>query len=181
MEGFWDFSVRTYRTDGVPDACLSLQNDYGGDVNMLLYCCWIGAFLGKFDDDLFARVSQFSTQWADEVVIPLRSARTWMKHTGCIEDVVPTDDCMRLRDKIKSVEFASEKMQQLVLESMVSVDQERSDAPELVLNDVLANLVLYAGNSGFDVSDDVRCKFAKLIAAAFPDWDAQMIERALQL
>ena len=24
IEGFWDFSVRTYRTDGVSDACLSL-------------------------------------------------------------------------------------------------------------------------------------------------------------
>ena len=36
FEGFWDFSVRTYRTPGVPDACLSLQNDYAADVNMLL-------------------------------------------------------------------------------------------------------------------------------------------------
>jgi len=72
-------------------------------------------------------------------------------------------------------------MQQQVLESMVSLDQARSDAPEQVLNDVFANLVLYAGYSGFDISDDVRRKLVKLIAAAFPDWDAAMIERALEL
>ena len=60
-EGLWDFSVRTYRKDGVADACLSLQNDHGADVNMLLYCCWVGACKGKFDKELFARSSEFST------------------------------------------------------------------------------------------------------------------------
>jgi len=49
VERFWDFSVRTYRTEGVPAAGLSLQNDYGADVNMLLYCAWIGATVGPFD------------------------------------------------------------------------------------------------------------------------------------
>ena len=33
---FWDFSVGTYRRPGVADACLSLQDRYGLDVNVLL-------------------------------------------------------------------------------------------------------------------------------------------------
>lgn len=179
IERFWDFSVRTYRTDGVPDACLSLQNDYGADVNMLLYCCWIGGVLGKFDADLFAEASEFSSHWADKVVIPLRSARTWMKHSGCGKKIVPTDDCMRLREEIKTVEFTTEKLQQQVLESLVSVDQPRRDAPEHIPSDVIANLVLYAGYAGFEVSDDVRRKFGIVVAAAFTDCDAQVIEHAL--
>ncbi len=167
-EGFWDFSVRTYRTIDVPEACLSLQNDYGADVNMVLYCCWIGACIGPFDKELFAAASEFSTNWADHVVVPLRSARTWMKHTGCSAKPVPTDACMELRDKVKSVEFDAEKLQQQVLESLVSVEAERDEAADQVLADVVANLQLYADFVGFDVCDDVRQKFSVIIDAAFP-------------
>ena len=180
IEGFWDFSVRTYRTDGVPDACLSLQNDYGADVNMLLYCCWVGAYTGQCDAVLFARASTFSTQWADHLVVPLRSARTWMKHTGCDTEPVPTDTCMQLRDEIKSVGFAAEKMQQQVLESLVSIEQLRNDAPNQILKDVVANLMLYLEDAGIEACEDVRRKFSDIIRAAFPDWSKQMILRALE-
>jgi uncharacterized protein (TIGR02444 family) len=180
-EGFWDFSVRTYRTPGVPDSCLSLQNDSGADVNMLLYCCWIGAYLGRFADELFAQASEFSTNWAASVVVPLRSARTWMKHTGCSADSVPAEACMQLREEIKAVEFASEKMQQEVLGSLVSVEALRRDAPDRILADVAGNLLQYAEYTDIDVCDDVRRKFAVIISAAFPAWDEQKIERALEL
>jgi uncharacterized protein (TIGR02444 family) len=179
IEGFWDFSVRTYRTDGVPDACLSLQNDCRADVNMLLYCCWVGACIGRFDQELFAKASAFSTLWADHVVVPLRSARTWMKHTGCDTEPVPSDACMQLREEIKSVEFAAEKMQQQVLESMVSIDQSRSDTPEQILEEVIANLNLYAAYAGIKTCDDVRQKFSLIIDAAFPAWNMEDIKRTL--
>jgi len=177
-EGFWDFSVRSYRTTGVADACLSLQNDYGADVNMLLYCCWIGARLGRFDDDLFDNASKFSTHWAGEVVGPLRSARTWMKHTGCLTEPMPTEPCMQLREEIKSVEFAAEKLQQQVLESLASVEGEASGE---YLEPVLANLTLYAGFSGFELCDDVSRKLAAIICAAFPEMDEADVARALDL
>ena len=143
MEAFWDFSVRTYRAPGVPDACLALQNDYGVDVNMLLYCCWVGAAIGPFDGDVFNRAATYSAQWVENVVIPLREARTWMKHTGCDSDPVPTAPCMELREDIKTVEFATEKMQQGVLESMVAVDDSYSAAPDQLIADVATNLMLY--------------------------------------
>jgi len=169
IENFWDFSVRTYRTDGVPDACLSLQNDYGADVSMLLYCCWIGVHSGRFDTQTFASASRFSRQWAEHVVIPLRSARTWMKHTGCTTGQVPTGKCMTLRDDIKSVEFAAEKLQQEVLESLAEIGQVRSADSEEVLLDVTANLNLYAGSVGIVTSVDVMQKFSTIVSAANPN------------
>ena len=179
IEGFWVFSVRTYRTDGVPDACLSLQNDYGADVNMLLYCCWVGACKGQFDHELFTKASEFSTLWADHVVVPLRSARTWMKQTGCDTGPVPTAACMQLREEIKSVEFAAEKMQQQVLESLVSIDQSWSDTPEQILEEVIANLNRYAAYAGIKTCEDVRQKFSLIIDAAFPAWNMEDIKRTL--
>ena len=165
-EGFWDFSVRTYRTPGVPDACLSLQNDYGADVNMLLYCCWIGVYAGQFDRELFDSASEFSSAWAGKVVVPLRSARTWMKNQGCRLESVPTNTCMALREEIKSVEFASEKMQQEVLESLLSIDQSRHDTREQILEAVNANLDLYASRAGIEGDDDVKAKLSVIIQAS---------------
>jgi len=179
MEGFWDFSVRTYRTPGVPAACLSLQNDYGADVNMLLYCCWAATAVGPFEGELFDRASEFSTHWAKNVVIPLRGARTWMKHTGCDSDPVPTASCMELREEIKNVEFAAEKLQQEVLESMASTERQGSDTAERIMRNVIANLLLYAAYAGLDISNDVRGKFSIIIDAAFPAWKINDIRAAL--
>lgn len=167
-EGFWDFSVRTYRSTDVPEACLSLQNDYGADVNMLLYCCWIAALIGPFDKQLFAAACDFSSNWHDHLVGPLRSARTWMKHTGCSAEPMATEACMELRDQVKSVEFAAEKLQQQVLESLVKDSPGRDVAVDRILADVQANLQLYAELIGIDVSEDVRQKFTIIIEAAFP-------------
>ena len=52
-ERFWDFSVRTYGVPGVSQACLALQDERGVDVNMLLYCIWIGATRGEFSEQLY--------------------------------------------------------------------------------------------------------------------------------
>ena len=179
MEGFWDFSVRTYRTPGVPDACLSLQNENGADVNMVLYCCWVGAVIGAFDDRLFSRASEYSAHWAKNVVIPLREARTWMKHTGCSTDPTPTEECMQLREEVKSVEFAAEKMQQEVLESMVPVERRGCDTADEITRDVIANLKLYAEYLDLDIHDDIKRKFSIIIEAAFPAWDPTDIRRQL--
>lgn len=178
-EGFWDFSVCTYCADGVADACVSLQNDHGADVNMLLFCCWVGVHFGRFDRELFGKASRFSTHWTDNVVMPLRSARTWMKHHGCETEPVPMESCMALREEIKAIELSSEKMQQEVLESLVLVELPRNDAPDQILADVVANLVLYAGFAGFEISDAVQQKFAVIILGAYPAWDEQAVMFAL--
>ncbi len=104
-----------------------------------------------------------------------------MKHTGCDTEPVPTDTCMQLRDEIKSVEFAAEKMQQQVLESLVSIDQSRYDASDQMLKDVVANLMLYSEHMGIELCEDVRRKFADVVQAAFPDWREQMILHAFEL
>lgn len=180
-EGFWDFSVRTYRTPDVPEACLSLQNDYGADVNMVLYCCWIGGHTGQFDDELFAKASAFSSNWAEHVVVPLRSARTWMKHTGCSAESVPTESCMELREDIKRVEFGAEKLQQDVLASLVSEGGARDASPGRMLAGVIANLNRYADFAGYKACDDISRKYSIIIHAAFPAWNLPDIKRSLAI
>ncbi|MDX1403708.1 MAG: TIGR02444 family protein [Woeseiaceae bacterium] len=178
MQKFWDFSVRTYRVTGVADACLSLQNDHDVDVNMLLFCAWVGAAIGEFDGELFNQANEFSNQWAENVVIPLREARTWMKHQGCHTEPMPSEECMALREEIKSIELGSEKLQQQVLESLVTVDDEPPVSPESVIGNVRANLMLYLVSLDIEPVGDIVEKLITIVAAAFPDIDSKLVAAA---
>ena len=109
---FWDFSVRTYRKSGVAEACLFLQEQHGVDVNVLLYCCWYGCTRGTLDGPAMERILSFSEPWAENVVRPLRAARTWMKTIGCTEAYIAGEDCMGLREEIKRAELKAERLQE---------------------------------------------------------------------
>ncbi|MDO8271891.1 MAG: TIGR02444 family protein [Gammaproteobacteria bacterium] len=133
-EGFWDFSNRIYRKRDVSQCCLSLQNLYGLDVNLLLFACWHARSRGLFDIALVEKALTFSSAWADHVVKPLRGARRWMKaqmenskapHEEVLAEEVLAEEVLvedfhRLREQIKALELQCEKFQEHTLESMVS-------------------------------------------------------------
>ncbi len=38
----WRFSLAIYAKPDVPPACLVLQDQFGRDVNVMIYSCWLG-------------------------------------------------------------------------------------------------------------------------------------------
>jgi uncharacterized protein (TIGR02444 family) len=40
---FWRFSLNFYRQAGVAEACIALQDDFGVDVNLMLFLLWLAA------------------------------------------------------------------------------------------------------------------------------------------
>lgn len=175
VESFWDFSVRTYRTSGVPDACLSLQDEFDIDVNMFLYCCWLAVRRGEFDTELWSDTIEFSSAWAGKLVKPLRLARTWMKHEGCANGAGPTDACMQLREKVKSVEFDAERVQQEVLESLTNAPEHEMSGRGSLLITVAKNVTRYCDHLGLKIDSEVAEKITVIVAAAFPDLDRQQV------
>jgi uncharacterized protein (TIGR02444 family) len=118
-EGFWDFSIRVYRKPDVSQCCLSLQDLYGLDVNLLLFACWHARSSGLCELALVEKALAFSSNWADHVVKPLRGARRWMKSQTQTENNL-AEDFHSLREQIKTLELQCEKFQQNTLESLVS-------------------------------------------------------------
>jgi len=130
-ENFWDYSRRVYRKPNVAETCLTLQNSYGLDVNLLLFACWHAQVMGAFTATTLQQALCFSRPWAEQVVQPLRAARTWMKSNAesSVEwETAGLQDFAALRQKIKAVELEAEKYQQYALESLVS-RQEQSAIP----------------------------------------------------
>lgn len=114
-----------YAKPGVESACLHLQNRFGADVSLLLFCCWYGSRYGSLEDDSLPRMISMSRQWAEGVVLPLRRSRSWMKRLSQggfgqpeLETVAQQTGFKNLRDDIKQLELEAERLQHHALEGL---------------------------------------------------------------
>ncbi len=101
MTAFWRFSLEFYAQPGVMPACLALQDQHGLDVNLALFCCWVGEPL---DAAALAEAEALVREWRTQVVQPLRAVRRWLKQR---------DDA--LRRAVAAQELAAEQRQQALL------------------------------------------------------------------
>lgn len=164
-ETFWDFSVRTYKCDGIAAICLSLQNRYGVDVNQLFFSCWYGFMYGEFSEETFTTVIEFSDEWASNIVIPLREVRTWMKPAVINDDRIPTEAGDKLREQIKKVELESEKLQEQILESLV-ITQPMEDLNENQKKEAATkNIIRYLKELDIELNDLLNSDINRILSA----------------
>ena len=178
-KSFWDYSIHVYRQHGVADAFLELQNKHGADVNMLLYCCWFGIARGRFNDKVFNAALGFSSAWSTQVVKPLRSARTWLKQTGCQGRLIDSGSCMEFRDKIKGIELHAEKLQQTTIESL-GMDVPAIDLSiPAQLDAVVENLKCYFAAAEIDINNIALKNLELIIAVSVEGIESGLIRKAL--
>lgn len=127
-QNFWNFSVQLYARERVADACLSLQNSYRIDINLLLFCYWHGLNHGECPDITLQQALTQSLVWKQQVVQPLRNVRQWMKEQG--QQQAQTDQVQfeTLRERIKFDELAAERLQQEMLEQIALANTTRQNS-----------------------------------------------------
>ena len=116
---FWDFSLRIYREEGVPEACLRLQDRHGADVNVLLFALWLSTQGRSVQTADMRAAIQACEGWRQQVVVALRAIRTGLREPDPIfGEGAPAFDraaVQKLRERIKSVELEAERLQQEAL------------------------------------------------------------------
>lgn len=115
---FWDFSLTFYSQPRVADLCLGLQEDFGLDVNLILFGIWYGQHFGNMPDPLLQDAISCSRNWLDNVVQPLRNVRTTMKKDSALRAQFPGESYENLREGIKEMELGAEKLQQELLQQL---------------------------------------------------------------
>ncbi len=106
---FWRFSLKVYREPGVAAECLCLQDRLTIDVNMLLFCCWLGAcrqveLSATEIEDIEKRVRD----WRTNVVVPLRGIRKDIKGLGA-NDI---KEVREFREQMAAQELQAEQIEQ---------------------------------------------------------------------
>src|SRR5579862_3641028 len=106
---FWRFSLAIYGKPGVAPACLVLQDQFGRDVNLALYCCWLGASgRGRLTRAALDAADNAVASWRHAVVEHFRAARRAIKAAAW-------PDSTDLYAKVKAVELESERLLQVRL------------------------------------------------------------------
>lgn len=137
---FWRFSLAIYARPGVAPACLVLQDERGRDVNVMLFCCWLGASgRGRLDRVALEAADQAVTGWRREVVEPFRFARRAIKAAA-----LPESDSIYA--KAKAVELEAERLLQRQLADRAPAENVGLPTKRR-LDDALANLALYIGDA----------------------------------
>lgn len=124
-DAFWRFSIGLYAQPGVAPRCLELQDRFGVDVNVLLFCLHAGASGRALQPADIAALEQAVGAWREQVVAPLRGVRRWLKSPPA-----PFDDphTAGLREGLKRIELESERLQQMAMARVLSLAGS-GDAP----------------------------------------------------
>lgn len=161
---FWDFSLRLYARPGVADACLRLQDRHGIDVNLLFYCLWLGMAGERAShrdvSHMMARVRSLH----EDVVKPLRNARTALKRMLAAEAKELLPEIGALRAAIKKSELEAEHLEQVALSAIRPVQAESSGRADRALAE--ANAVAYLALAGAELGHGDHADLAAILAAA---------------
>jgi len=148
---FWDFSLALYGSEGVPPACLRLQERHGVDVNFLFFCIWHGLTRGALDsDDLRARHEAIA-DWHETVVRHLRALRRRLK-----EPIGPVDAdlAQALRARLQKIEIDAEHIEQVTLfAGSASIGAAGRDAAD-GRRDAAANVSAYFALQRADLAEE---------------------------
>ena len=172
---FWNFSLEIYAAEGVSGACLDLQERRGCDVNVLLFCCWLGAS-GRptlSADRLRAILAEIGP-WQAAIVKPLREVRRLLK------DMAP-ESAEATRRRVADAELAAEHAEQLKLVGLYSPPSDRERPVEKRLGAAIGNLGVYAVCLGVTPDEADRRAVAALLKGAFSAISAAEIDQAVGL
>lgn len=116
---FWNFSLRIYRKPGIPQACLTLQDQHGVDVNVMLYALWLASQGRSVSKGDMAAIVEAMESWRQQVVAPLREVRRILRDPALAAGPgaagLDREAALALREKIKAVELEAERLQQEAL------------------------------------------------------------------
>ena len=143
---FWQFSLAVYAENGVADECLTLQQQTGLDINVLLFCAWIGVRGGILSSADIEAAMRNVAHWHDRVVRPLRSVRQEIKKLG-------QSELESFRERIKSIELEAEQIEQaLLFDFSRSLQSGKANAQDAVPQNVKKYLARKPGSNGAQFS-----------------------------
>ena len=94
---FWSYSTDVYQRPEIEKTCLEMQNQYQADINILLYCCWLGEKRIQLTEADIKTLVDTSQPWQTNILSHLRAARTILKTSNII---IPHEQRSKTHDTI---------------------------------------------------------------------------------
>lgn len=75
----WEYSLEVYGRPGVQQACLTLQDEFGADINLLLFAAWVAAQGAMITPGQWHTLHELSDTFQQQYLQPLRNLRRKLK------------------------------------------------------------------------------------------------------
>lgn len=139
--GFWKFSLALYSRPAVREECLALQEKYSVDVNVLLFCGWLGWSRNvRLEAADLRGIETLAADWHRNAVKPLRSVRQYLKASVA-------DGARELRERVKAAELVAERVEQALLFSYAERQWPRGGGEPAAVC-VLSNMQMFVRAHG---------------------------------
>jgi uncharacterized protein (TIGR02444 family) len=143
---FWAFSTAIYADPDVQAECLALQDNHDIDVNLLLFCAYVGARHGVVLREAELREADAQVRkWQNDIIQPVRKVRKTLKAFATLASPVASS-AAALREQIKRLELEAERIEQSMLEDW-GVEHlracQRGEAAVAITENVRTLLTLY--------------------------------------
>ncbi len=165
---FWTFSIDFYSKAGVKDALLVLQDTFGLDVNIVLYCCWrwhqcgYAVSLAELQE-----LERAIAPWRSAVTENLRAARRAL--TEDRSELGLIDGAAVLRGAVLRAEIESERVAQQLLVNTVAdnvLSNEAKPGTGDALEHALTRYVAQVRGDGVHPNPDVAQSSIAIIMRA---------------
>jgi uncharacterized protein (TIGR02444 family) len=159
-EHFWNFSIKVYEPLAATFLCL--QNQLELDVNLLLFCCWLGGKRRILADNEFLVLIEKVAPFRNQLIRPLREARRFVKK---IEGISNSED---LKNKILVVELEAERTEQIILlKTLNAFDLLYPSHDYNEAESTMLNFQSYLAAATVQATEDANVALTKIIGTIF--------------
>lgn len=152
---FWNYSSQVWLLPNIEKNCLALQNDHEVNINILLYCCWVGDKNLIINDDNLQALLNAVQPW-QEIVEPLRESRKMMQQNLI---AIPANTLSQTIDNINEMEINTEHMTQLALEKALKLKTLTNAKGKTNFECSLSNIETYIRSLGNIDSNETTSSF----------------------
>lgn len=162
VTSFWEYSNSVYHKPGVERTLLLLQQRFGVDVNVVLFCSWVALFRHlRLPAEGIATLISHTDVWQNETVRPLRRVRQRLKSSS---EGMPREEVQALRERVQELELHAEHIEQNFLES----ESHRigvSAAPSEPRQAAVYNVIGYFRYLSVELDGQTNDQFMSLLSA----------------
>jgi uncharacterized protein (TIGR02444 family) len=157
---FWRFSLKFYRQPSVSEACIVLQDEFGVDVNLLLFLLWLASDDRQLSAEEVRMLDDNVRDWRNLTIVPIREVRRKLKGAATLVDPGTQE---AFRSKVKTIELEAERLQQEALYAFAKSGPLGAEASPPVA--ALANITAYENVLGVKFPNSAIAALASAFAA----------------